>query len=78
MDKSLLNLYATYLQISTTQITGTGLSELLDKTFSHDKITWFLSNEDYRSQDLYSCVKSEVRYQENIQAFDAYGVLNFR
>ena len=75
MDKSLLNLYATYLQISTTHITATGLSELLDKTLSHDKITWFLSAEDYCSQDLYSCLKSEVGYQEKTQSSDGYGVL---
>jgi len=75
MDKSLLNLYATYLQISSSQITATGLSELLEQSLSHDKITWFLSSDDYGSEDLYACVKSEVRYQESLQSSDAYGVL---
>lgn len=76
MDKSLLNLYATYLQISSSQITATGLSELLEQSLSHDKITWFLSSDDYGSEDLYACVKSEVRYQESLQSSDAYGVFN--
>lgn len=46
---------------SFSQITATGLSQLLDHAVSHDQITRFLSRADYTSRDLWSLVKSTVR-----------------
>lgn len=50
---------------STSLVTSTGLSEVLDKEISHDKITRFLSSEDFNSKDLWKKVKKVVRKIES-------------
>ena len=73
MKKELLDFYTDYLITSTSQTTATGLSELLPDTISHDKITRFLSSEDYTSKQLWKLVKPiirEVSMEEGILVFD--------
>lgn len=64
MNKSLLDLYSQYLQVSFSQASATVMSELLEGTISHDKITRFLSSQEYSSQDLWQLVKPVVRKTE--------------
>jgi len=61
MKKEYLELYTDYLISSFGKTTATGLSELLEGEISHDKITRFLSKEDYTSKELWQLVKKEVR-----------------
>ena len=61
MKKKYLELYTDYLMASFGQTTATGLSAILDGEISHDKITRFLSKEEYTSKELWQLVKKEVR-----------------
>jgi len=61
MKKEYLELYTDYLIASFGKTTATGLSEILDGAISHDKITRFLSKEDYTSKELWQLVKKDVR-----------------
>jgi len=73
VKKELLDFYTDYLITSTSQTTATGLSKLLPDTISHDKITRFLSSEDYSSKQLWKLVKPiirEVSIDEGILVFD--------
>ncbi len=45
-------------------MTATGLSEILEGEISHDKITRFLSKEEYTSKELWQLVKKDVRRVE--------------
>jgi len=65
LDKKLFDLYTDYLMVSTSLVTSTGLSEILDKEISHDKITRFLASEDFSSKDLWKKVKKVVRQIES-------------
>jgi DDE superfamily endonuclease len=60
-DKELLDVYSDYLISAFGQTTGTGLSELLDGTISHDRIQRFLSQNEFTSGDLWQIVKPQVR-----------------
>lgn len=73
MDKKLLDLYTDYLMSSTALVTATGLSGIMDNQISHDKITRFLSNEDFSSKELWKKVKPVVRKlesEEGVLIFD--------
>lgn len=61
MDKELLDLYSDFLLSSTGERTATKLSAALDGFISHDKVTRFLSIEDYDSKTLWKEVKPFVR-----------------
>ena len=65
MDKNLLDLYTDFLISSEGNRTATGLSAMLDGAVSHDKITRFLSEEDYDSKTLWQQVKPTVRRVES-------------
>ena len=65
MDKKILDLYTDYMMTSTGLVTATGLSNILDKEISHDKVTRFLSGEDFTSKDLWKKVKVVVRKLES-------------
>lgn len=65
MDKQLLDLYSDYLLSSFSVTTATGLSSLVDGEVSHDKVTRFLSREDFGSRELWQLVKKEVREVES-------------
>ncbi len=68
MNTQLLDLYSDYLLSSFGATTATGLSNLVDGEVSHDKITRFLSKEDFDSKALWKLVKNEVRSVENDNA----------
>ena len=61
MDKGILDLYTDYLLVSAAQTTATGMSDMLEGRLSHDKITRFLSRDDFTSKDLWKLVKPTVR-----------------
>lgn len=60
-NKELLDLYSDYLISAFGQTTGTGLSELLGGTVSHDRIQRFLSQNEFTSGDLWQIVKPHGR-----------------
>jgi hypothetical protein len=68
MDKTILELYTDYLLSSFSYTTATGLSSLLEGNISHDKITRFLSSEQYSSKDLWLLSKPIVRKIESLDA----------
>jgi len=73
MNKALLDLYSDYLISSFSYTTATGLSRATDGGISHDKITRFLSEEDFTSKHFWLLVKPTVRQfqsPEGIILFD--------
>lgn len=60
----MLDLYTDYLICQNKYATATGLSELLDGEFAHDKVTRFLRQEDYDSESLWGYVKKPIRQKE--------------
>ena len=73
MNTQLLDIYTDYLICSFGPTTATGLSALLAGSLSHDKITRFLSEEDFTSQDLWRLVKPFAR---TIQSQDAVLIID--
>lgn len=73
MNKHMLDLYSDYLISSFSYTTATGLSRTLEGVISHDKITRFLSAEDYDSRQLWKLVKATIRKIES----DEDGVIIF-
>jgi hypothetical protein len=68
MGRDILDLYSDYLLYSKAQTTATGLSELLDGEISHDKITRFLSSENFNEKTLWKKTKKLVRAFEGKNA----------
>ena len=64
MKKEILDLYSDYLICSFNHVTATGLSKALDGQLSHDKITRFLSEEDFDSKQLWQLAKPVIRQYE--------------
>ena len=60
----MLDLYSDYLIFQNKYATATGLSDLVDGAFAHDKVTRFLRVENFGSKSLWSYVKKPVRSQE--------------
>ena len=73
MNRELVDLYSDYLLSSPVQAggrlfgatTATGLSDLLEGSFSHDPITRFLSQQGFDSKTLWQFVKPMVRAIED-------------
>ena len=61
MKKDDLDLYTDYLLSTFGAATATGLSAMVDGEVSHDRITRFLSAQEYTSKDLGRQVKATVR-----------------
>jgi hypothetical protein len=61
MDNQLLEIYTDYLMSSFSYTTATGLSILSDGKIGHDKVTRFLSSEDFTSVNLWRLIKPTVR-----------------
>ena len=57
----MVELYTTYLIASTSQVTSTGLSTILENSVSHDSITRFLSKEIKTSKDLWLQTKKHIQ-----------------
>jgi hypothetical protein len=66
-EKGLFDLYVDYLMVSSGQVSATGLSELVDGTVSHDKITRLLSQslELFESRNYWKRIKPFVRQVES-------------
>ena len=60
-----LDLYTDYLLSTFGAATATGLSAMVEGEVSHDRITRFLSGQDFTSKDLWQQVKPVVRSVEN-------------
>lgn len=67
MNIELLDLYSDYLLVTDRYATATGLSAISGGKISHDKITRFLSEEEFDSKTLWKIVKPKVRELENEQ-----------
>jgi len=67
VDKQLFETYTDYLMSSFSYTTATGLSLMVQGEISHDKITRFLSSEDFTSTDLWKIVKPTVSEIESIE-----------
>lgn len=63
-----LDLYTDYLLSSFGQASSTGLSRLLDEAVSHDKISRFLSGNEFGSKALWQHVKPLVRQYQSDDA----------
>ena len=61
----MLDIYTDYLICQNKQASATGLAKLLDGEFAHDKVTRFLSQNDYNSKELWYYIKKNVRNQES-------------
>ncbi|RNC76676.1 hypothetical protein DA717_14620 [Piscirickettsiaceae bacterium NZ-RLO2] len=57
MNKELLDIYSDYLISQNHYATATGLSDLLEGSISHDKVTRFLNKNHFGSKELWSYVK---------------------
>lgn len=60
----MLDIYTDYLICQNKHATATGLSDMLDGDFKHDKVTRFLRLNEFDSKSLWGYVKSAVRSQE--------------
>ena len=65
MDIGLLELYSDYLLSSFSYTTATGLSILSEGEISHDKVTRFLSSEDFTAAKLWKLIKPTIREIES-------------
>ena len=61
----MLDIYTDYLICQNKYATATGLSDMVDGEFSHDKVTRFLRQGDFDSKMLWQYVKPAVRQREN-------------
>lgn len=61
----LLDLYTDYLVASFGPVTSTGLSELLDKAVSHDRISRMLSSQELTQREYWQAIKGMVRRVES-------------
>jgi hypothetical protein len=61
----MLDIYTDYLICQNKYATATGLSDMVDGEFSHDKVTRFLRQGDFDSKMLWQYVKPAVREREN-------------
>ena len=68
MKTNYLELYTDYLISTNGYATATGLSAMMDNKISHDKITRFLSNNEFTSKELWKKVKSTIREIESDDA----------
>lgn len=64
----LLDLYSDYLISSFSLVTATGLSQMLDNGYSHDRISRFLAQEMLSQKDFWKSVKKIIRAVENDDA----------
>jgi len=61
MEKAFLELYTDYLMSSFSYTTATGLSVMSEGKISHDKVTRFLSSEDFSPSSLWTLIKPTIR-----------------
>ena len=61
----MLDICTDYLICQNKYATATGLSDMVDGEFSHDKVNRFLRQGDFDSKMLWQYVKPTVREREN-------------
>ncbi len=61
MDKEILDLYTDYLLSSFGQTTATGLSRLMNREISHDRVSRMLASPKMTSKDWWQMIKPQVR-----------------
>lgn len=69
MDRTMLELYTDYLIASTRLTTATGLSEMIGGQISHDKVTRFLSGEEYSQESCsrwFGSIYRPVRFRNEL------------
>lgn len=66
--ENLLDLYTDYLISSFGQTSATGLSNLVDNSIKHDRITRLLANSDFNGKTLWQAVKPLVREHQSENA----------
>lgn len=64
-NQHLLDLYTDFCLTSFTAVTATGLSKLIDQGYSHDQISRFLSQEEFKQSDFWKMVKKLIRKVEH-------------
>src|SRR5215208_5326802 len=67
MNRDILELYSDYLLSAFSHTTATGLSAMTGGAVSHDRITRFLSSEEFGSAALWKLVKPMVRQFESAE-----------
>jgi len=65
MNKNMLDIYIDFLICSTSYTTATALSRATGNSISHDKVTRFLSKEDFMPSDLWQFAKPLFRSIQN-------------
>jgi Transposase DDE domain len=63
-DVEILDLYTDYLVSSFQKVTSTGLSNLLDESISHDRISRMLGNRQFTQKEYWQAIKRIVRRTE--------------
>lgn len=63
-NPEILDLYTDFLLSSFSLVTSTGLSELIDNEYSHDKISRFLSQSQFDNKDFWKSTKRLIRQVE--------------
>jgi hypothetical protein len=72
MNKNMLDIYTDFLICSTSYTTATALSRATGNSISHDKVTRFLSSEDFTPSHLWQFAKpliKSIRKEENADGF---------
>ena len=64
MNAGLLDLYSDFLILNDRYATATGLSAMTGQAISHDKITRFLTEEEFDDRLLWKIVKPHLRKVE--------------
>ena len=67
MNAGLLDLYSDFLILNDRYATATGLSAMTGQAISHDKITRFLSEEEFDDRLLWRIVKPHLRKVESAE-----------
>lgn len=70
-NPQILDIYSDYLLSSFGLVTATGLSELLDSSYSHDQISRFLQQGKFSQKDFWRLVKPIVRRIERARGIIA-------
>ena len=73
MNKGILDLYTDFLICSTSQTSATALSRATNGAIRHDKVTRFLSEEDFTPADLWQFAKPLIKSVQDEKEAD--GVL---
>jgi hypothetical protein len=66
-NPEMMDIYSDYLIASFSLVTATGLSNLLDNGYSHDKISRFLGQREFSQKDYWQMVKKIIRKIESTQ-----------